>query len=304
MDTIQKIWEARETEQKPSYRQHLGASLIGRACERAIWKTWRWVTIERHSGRLLRLFETGHLAEARIVSDLRLTGATVYDHDPETGQQFNLRDESGHFGGSMDGVAIGVLEAPEIWHVLEFKTHNQKSFDKLRKDGVKVSKPEHYAQMQTYMMLSSIEWAVYLAVCKNDDDLYFERVSYDADYAALLLDKAHRIIGAASPPERISSDPAWHECRFCAHHATCHGEKLPEMNCRTCIFSSPIEDGSWRCEKRNCVIPYDLQIKGCLEHLFLPQLVAGEQVDADPEGRWVEYKTRNGNVWRNGTGLH
>ena len=299
MATIQKIWAAREAEQKPSYRQHLGASLIGRACERSIWLTWRWVTIERHSGRLLRLFETGHLAEARIVDDLRCTGATVYDHDIETGQQFNLRDESGHFGGSMDGVAVGIVEEPEIWHVLEFKTHNQKSFDKLKKDGVKVSKPEHYAQMQTYMMLSGMSHAVYLAVCKNDDDLYFERVAYNEDFAALLLDKAHRIIGAASPPARISDDPAWFECRFCSHHAVCHGEKKPEINCRTCLFSSAIENGQWHCMRHNAVLPYDKQIKGCLEHLYVPALVAGEQVNVDPGGKWVDYLMKDGEVWRN-----
>ena len=51
--------------------------------------------------------------------------------DPDTGRQWTLRDAGGHFGGSMDAVAIGFPDAPTAWHVCEFKTHSAKSFAKL-----------------------------------------------------------------------------------------------------------------------------------------------------------------------------
>lgn len=89
----------------------------------------------------------GDLAEARFVADLRAIGCTVYEVD-ENGKQFAIEALGGHFGGHMDGAALGIPEAPKTWHVTEFKTHSAKSFAKLQKDGVQKAKPQHYAQMQ------------------------------------------------------------------------------------------------------------------------------------------------------------
>ena len=52
------------------------------------------------------------------------------------GKQFGVQSCGGHFRGHMDGAAIGLPEAPDTWHVLEFKTHNAKSFADLQKNGV------------------------------------------------------------------------------------------------------------------------------------------------------------------------
>ena len=38
----------------------------------------------------------------------------------------------------------------------------------------------------------------------------------------------------------------------------------------------------------------------CPAHLFLPALVPGEQVDADPEAETVTYLLRNGTTWIDG----
>lgn len=56
--------------------------------------------------------------------------------DPETGRQFRVEAHGGHFGGSLDAVALGPLEAPKTWHVVEFKTHSAKSFAELVAKGV------------------------------------------------------------------------------------------------------------------------------------------------------------------------
>ena len=120
--TVTAIYAAYEAAADAGYRAHLGASLIGAECERAIWYTFRWATRARHTGRLLRLFETGHLAEARFVADLRRIGVTVLDVDPATGRQWNLRDAGGHFGGSMDAVAKGFPEAPATWRTWECRS--------------------------------------------------------------------------------------------------------------------------------------------------------------------------------------
>lgn len=81
--------------------------------------------------------------------------------------------------------------------MLEFKTHAAKSFVDLVAKGVQRSKPQHYAQMQIYMRLTGMTRAMYLAVNKDNDDLYVERVEVDGDFADRLLAKAGRIIFAA-----------------------------------------------------------------------------------------------------------
>jgi len=143
--TRDAIFAAYEADAGDGFRAHLGASLIGKDCERALWFDFRWVTRAKHPGRLLRLFETGQLEEARLVQNLRRTGATVLEVDPDTGRQFRVQAQGGHFGGSLDGVAINLLEAPKTWHVLEFKTHSVKSFNDLLAKKVRESKPLHFA---------------------------------------------------------------------------------------------------------------------------------------------------------------
>ena len=101
-------------------------------------------------------------------------------------------------------MAINLIEAPKTWHVVEFKTHAQKSFTDLAAKKVRESKPQHYAQMQVYMLLTEISRAIYLAVNKNTDDLYVERIELDKAFAAQLLEKAGRIIFAPNPHRDVA----------------------------------------------------------------------------------------------------
>lgn len=293
--TREAIFAAYEADAEDGFRSHLGASLIGKDCERALWFDFRWVTRARHAGRVLRLFETGQLEEARVVRNLRRTGATVLEVDPQTGRQFRVSAHAGHFGGSLDAVAIGLLEAPKTWHVLEFKTHAAKSFADVQRKGVKESKPQHFAQMQTYLHLSGLKRGMYVAVCKDDDDLYVERICVDTSFAQGLMDKAERVILAVKPLERISRDPAWYQCRMCDHAAVCHGKCWAEVNCRTCLHASPV-DGGWHCQRLERSLSDTEQRAACAQHLYIPDLVAGEQIDAGED--WVAYALSSGQRWR------
>jgi hypothetical protein len=293
--TREAIFRGYEEDSGSGFRSHLGASLIGKDCERALWFDFRWTTPARFPGRVLRLFETGQLEEARLVRNLRRTGATVLEVDPETGRQFRVQAHGGHFGGSMDGVALGLLEAPRTWHLLEFKTHAAKSFADLVAKKVRESKPQHYAQMQIYMHLGGLTRGMYVAVNKDTDDVYVERIEVDAAYAQALLDKAGRVIFSAQPGPRISEDPAWYQCRLCDHNPVCHGQTSAAVNCRTCLHATPV-DGGWACERHQRSLSDAEQRAGCENHLYLPALVPGEQVDAGPD--WVEYLLPGGNRWR------
>lgn len=294
--TLTAIYTAYEARQGDGFREHLGASLIGKPCARALWFDFRWVTASRFPGRILRLFETGQREEDRLVANLRATGATVLEVDPDTGRQFRVEAHGGHFGGSLDGVALGLLEAPKTWHVVEFKTHSLKSFADLVAKGVVASKPQHAAQMQIYMHLTGLTRAMYVAVCKDTDALHIERIDVDPDGATRLLDKAKRTIEAQHPPARISDNPTWFECRMCSHHAACHTGEAAVVNCRTCLHSTAV-DGGWHCARHDRMVDAQEQRRACARHLFIPDLVPGTVTDAGED--FVAYHMADGSDWLN-----
>jgi len=150
---VEAIEASYQAEIASEERTYLGASILGDECERKLWYGFRWAFApERFSGRMLRLFQTGHREEARIIEDLRrIPGAEVRDLDFETGAQWMVTFAGGHAGGHADGRMTGVPDAEAAEHLVEIKTHNDRSFKSLKKDGVEKAKPVHYAQMQIYM---------------------------------------------------------------------------------------------------------------------------------------------------------
>jgi hypothetical protein len=302
---VYRSYEAREAA-SGGHRPHLGASLIGHACERALWLTFHWARRSSFDGRLLRLFNTGQRAEAHFVDDLRAAGIEVHDVDA-FGQQFRVSAHGGHFGGSMDGAGQGFPEAPAAWHVLEFKTHNAKSFKALQDKGVQASKPMHFDQMQTYMGLTGMERAFYLAENKDTSELYSERVHFDPVAFARIMARAERVITAPEPAARIHTDPAWFECKWCNFHPLCHGQAVPEINCRTCAHSTARLDGDarWTCERRGHDVDLVAQRQACDDHRFIPILLQrlGEQTGAtdEPTGNaTVHYQCADGRTFSNG----
>jgi hypothetical protein len=307
--TVQAIyatWEKRGNRQK-GHRRHLGASLMGEECLRSLWYTFRWSTDLEHDGRLLRLFDRGQLEESRFVRELQNSGVTVYEIDPQSGKQYLFSECQGHVGGSMDGVGKGFLESPDKWHVLEFKTHSDKSFKELVSKGVKESKPTHYAQMQLYMGWTrqhppGIDRAFYLSVNKDNDELYSERIRFDEKTFDTLMRKAWDIVKSPIPLEKMSQDGTFYKCKMCNHADVCQGNTLPAVNCRTCVHSTPELDGkgSWSCARCNIILTDQQQRSGCEEHLFIPQLVTwASQVDASEEDNWIEFEYE-GTRFKNG----
>jgi hypothetical protein len=251
------------------------------------------------------LFETGQLEEARFVAELRSIGCEVHDVN-ENGEQFAVEAFGGHFSGHMDGCALGVPEAPKTWHVLEFKTHNAKSFAKLKKEGVEKAKPQHYAQMQAYMGLTNMTRALYIAKDKNDDSLYSERVRFDKDYFAQLMDRARRIIFDTSIPDRISEREDYYECGWCAAHQLCWGCPGPALpvasiNCRQCCHATPETDGiaAWSCAKHGRGLSAEDQGKACGDHLCLPGLIVCHE-PSDASDCWIEFRDDSGKTWLHG----
>jgi hypothetical protein len=282
-------------------RAYLGASVIGSDCRRQIWYGFRWVTQpEDFSPRMLRLFDTGQREEARVIGDLREADIPVF------GQQLEFKALGGHFRGHIDGIVGGLPEAPKTRHILEVKTHNDKSFKSLLVNGVKKSKPAHHAQMQIYMHFLKYDRALYVAVNKNDDSIYCERLEYSKKEAERLVDLAQTIIQAPFPPPKLHENPdapAAYVCGWCNFKGVCHDRQPARRNCRTCISSTAVldgEDGKWRCDYHKKPLSLDEQRKGCPDHLYLPDLVAARQYLADPEKRTIAYWMDDGREWIDG----
>lgn len=251
------------------FRSHLGASLMGRECARELWYSFHWATKSKHEGRMIRLFNRGHLEEGRVVALLRLINITVWQFD-ENGKQFRIEGSHGHYGGSGDGIGSNIpdLPTPDEKALLEFKTHNDKSFTDLKKKGVKEAKFEHWAQMQQYMVKFRIGFSLYIAVNKNNDDIYAEIVVCDIAAGDMLIDRADKIIWLEKAPDKIGSPPSAgnFKCRFCDHRPVCHLKAEPDKNCRTCMHSSPLPGGHglWGCAHHgDMIIPKDFQPVGC-----------------------------------------
>ena len=278
----QAIQRKEEAERKP--RPHLGASLLGHPCDRYLWLTFRWAISEKHEGRVLRLFRRGQREEEVILADLELAGLTIV----ETQTRVNL---GGHIAGSIDAIVTGVPEAPTKKHIAEFKTHNARSFAALIKDGVEVSKPQHWLQMQIYMHGTGIDRALYLAVCKDDDRMHAERIRYDRQAAEEAVQRGQYITKEERLPDPMyGASPAFYICKMCPAHNFCHIEKLTDqVNCRTCAHYTARADGASHCALYDAEIPYEAQIEGCPSHVLHPAVVPWP-AEASPDGVTGAYR--------------
>jgi hypothetical protein len=252
-------------EETDVFRSHLGASIIGKECARELWYTFHWSAIVRHSGRMLRLFNRGHMEEPRFVALMRMIGCEVWQH-ASNGSQFRTASHMDHFGGSLDCVVRGIPDDPYRPLLGEFKTHSSKSFEKLQTKGVRESKFAHYVQMQIYMGGLNLERAIYLAVNKDNDELYPELVNFDQETFRKYSERGREIIFLNKTPPRINSSPGWYACKFCDFRQQCHfGEPLAR-NCRTCIYSKPQEKGEWFCSRHGTKLTKSDQLAGCPDY--------------------------------------
>jgi hypothetical protein len=288
--TVQDIYQHYVTKRKQAHRPHLGGSQIGNPCARALWYQFRHMDSPVFDGRTLRIFETGDREENRLIENLRAVGVTVWDRDPDTGRQINFTECGGHFALSLDGVGQDFKESGQP-HTLEFKTMNDKNFKALQKDGVEKSKPVYWAQCQIGMHLADLDRCAFIAVNKNTDEIYMERIKRDLAAGLQLVAKAQEVIFSDKPPAKLNNDPSFYLCKFCDYRHVCHEGKPPEVNCRTCAHATPEVNGTWSCAK---VQPFGAP---CVLHLFNPYAMPWEVHDATPD--WVEYVTSDGELIRN-----
>lgn len=309
--TVQAIYQSYERKNASRPQRRLGASSIGQPCSRRTFYDFRWGGIggAGFDGRMLRLFETGHLAESRFADNLKAIGCEVHLFDSTTNEQFTFTAIGGHFVAKIDACVLGIPEAPKTWHNTSFKTHSEKSFNELAKKGVREAKPEHYAQLMVEMHLSGMERGLYLAVNKNTDELYSERIHYNKAEGEALIDYARSIVSASDAPPRGFDDPDKYPCTLCPHRQICwpsippHPAVVTKVSCRNCVHATAVVDesnvGIWKCERHAKTLSETEQLAACDDHLFLPSFIAFAQVE-DATKDAIHYRTNDNRTFTNG----
>ncbi len=216
-------------------RRYLGASRLGVACERALQFEYADTPEDpgsEFSGRTLRIFDVGHALEDLAIRWLRMAGFELYTQR-NGGGQFGFSVADGRIQGHVDGIVAGApaelgLAFPMLW---ECKTMNDKNWRDTAKRGVSVTKPVYAAQIAVYQayMEPSIPGisgnpALFTAINKDTQELWFEAVPFDGGLAQRMSDRAVRVIQATEAGEqlpRIASEPGYFECKYCAWANRC-----------------------------------------------------------------------------------
>jgi len=238
---IYRYYEAKH--QRKSRR--MGGSALGDKCDRKLWLSFRHAFTKKFDGRLLRLFETGHIQEDRIIEALRGAGHHIVGVGEE---QHEFTACNGHFVDKPDGLMDGKYR-------LEIKTMSEKNFKLFKKNGMEY---KHEVQCQMHMFLGDTPKLLYLAVNKNTDEVAQAKVTVNKEQARALIGRADRIINSPSAPDKISDDPNNFGCRWCDMKPICFEGVAPEESCRMCVFSQPASKGQWYCNKK-CIEMIDTQ---------------------------------------------
>ncbi len=284
-------------------RAYLGLSGLGDPCQRKVWQRFRWAIVEQWDAETLKRFEDGHATEALWLERLRLTpGLEVWTTNPDTGHQWSVTCAKGHAKGHADAIVRGLFQAPKTTHVGEVKA-SEKGPGALAKTIEAVGEKQalakwhlgYWVQAQAYM--AGFKLTRHYLICSPPGGrgrATTVRTDFDAKSWLKWSDLAEQLVFAQEPPERIGS-ATWWQCRSCGFHGLCHGGLLPSRNCRTCLSSTPIDGGIWRCERYGVDLTEEQQRLGCDSHRYIPALINGRQVDV--RGESIVYQTADGSEW-------
>ncbi len=176
----------------------------------------------------------------------------------------------GHYKGSIDSLLWNVPGLEKYGLSLrskllgEFKTHNDKSFKDLVSKGVRISKPDHFAQAQTYSDAEGCDAIIYGGVNKNTDELHLELLFNHPETVAWAEQRAKALIdNNRIPPRPKYASPYAHQCKMCDFRRICVLHEPAWKTCRMCTHSQPVDDGRWQCNKWGVLIPKEKEIDGC-----------------------------------------
>lgn len=213
--------------------KRIGAAYAGTECLRQL--AYRYHRVKEDTpnekyitqAQLKRHADYGFDTEKHIIEWLRIAGFEVYDRD-ENGQQVGYKSafdgKQYHFAGELDGVIIcsPIADIPQNIN-LECKKATREKFEKFVKNGVEKTSPEYFAQMQLGMAYTNRTHCLFVMVCLDSMDIYYELVPFNLDKAQVLSDKCVKVMATQAPEEmpKIGYGADDFRCMFCPYKSTC-----------------------------------------------------------------------------------
>lgn len=301
---VDKALEAKQALEKT--RNYLGMSQIGEPCWRKLFYSFRNAEKRIITAAGIKVIEDGFTQEKIMAERLRML-PYIELHTEDEGEQIGFQLLSGHFCGHVDGVIKGLREAPQTWHVWEHKSVNEKKFNDLEKlrseKGEKNALAEwdevYFAQAQIYMKELKFE-RHFLTVTTPGGRQYISiRTEFNPAIADDIIMKAKVIIFENDDiPNMQSEKREYYKCKWCEFQGICHDSDVPLINCKTCRYSNPVENGKRQCLKKDIILDDNLlNIDTCQDHIFNPALMPAELLAEHGDGN--VYKTKTGFIFSN-----
>lgn len=206
-------------------RDYVGLSEIGDPCLRKLFYKAVKAPVAAIAPRMLRIFEVGHAMESLMIDWLRSAGFVILDRDPETGQQWEVRQLNGRLQGHIDGIITSGPQIPGVPFplILECKGLANRYWNQAVKKGIELAEPKYFVQTQEYMGYKQIPNTLLGVVNKDNAELYWEFIPYQEAVAQKFSDRAvslFRAIETNQVPPRIAARPDFYRCKMCDYRET------------------------------------------------------------------------------------
>lgn len=219
----------RRQQDKQERRAYVGASVIGKACERALQFDLAGTPREKSfKTETLRKFAFGHSIEEVSRQHFWQAGFDLAQKSQKTGALFRFTQLDDRFAGTPDGVFVGGPDVPGVGYpcLWETKSTGAKTYREIEKQGLKKARPTYYAQCQIYMAYLGLTDHPCIFTVTNLDtgEQLHLLVSFDAEAAQALTDKAVRIVSSTDAGELLPRPFAARdhmECRWCDFAERC-----------------------------------------------------------------------------------
>jgi hypothetical protein len=225
------IDKALETERAArDRRNYLGASRIGEPCARRLCYEISDTPLDEQAirvGRILRVFDAGHVLEDLSIRWLRAAGFDLRTRK-RNGDQFGFEIARGRIRGHIDGVIVNGPDLGFPWPILwEHKSASAKSWNSFVKSGLEGWNSVYWGQVHLYMAYMELEHCLFTVLNKDTLELHHELVAYRPSAAQALSDKAVDILRAVETgelPPRIAAASDYYLCRSCPYARRCWEE--------------------------------------------------------------------------------
>lgn len=224
---------------------HIRVSSAGSCPRRVQYEAWGIVGLPPWEGTE-RAFEEGNIHEASILrwAAENLPGAPYVIHD-EQKEVSIFYGERELLRGHIDGLATNNAGETVL---VEAKALARRSFEEIRKNGLKQAHPQYFLQVQLYLYGLGLERGYLIARNKETPktrywDHHFEEVIFDKEYVEAELERLNELLDKIELNEEIPApfnpENDW-QCRlpWCPYVNICYPEyyeqatkpkRLPKM---------------------------------------------------------------------------